>query len=490
MLARMSLVPRLWLALWLATGLILVWLMLALVGARVYEEINRAGWSVDMFVHRPDGTPAIKSFHLGDATSSWRTLEGRPLTVRDGEPTLDGAQLRGPIDRRRFREPGWSERTEPFFDGRKPPADWYFLHDGKPAGWGYFVGYDHNSRKRIGYLGRLGFRSDLPPTDERFAVPGRMVHDRDWCARAVGRGPDGQGGLQPQASGIAANVVHVLSVGHLYEVDLTRRAVRDVWPAGDLLSLGVVSEGPAAVDSDRQADALRSWLVLRTQDRIVLFGVQRGDERSYGLPQELREVEFILYLAVNGTAMAYFGHEEADSQLTFRHCRFDVAGQVVERGTVSLNMGQGVPVLLADRYQWLSRSLMLPAPLPFATTTMTETWDDPKNDTVESNLGSTLVRIWRYNWPGFGVTAILSAALAWLCRRRQRRYAQGGTSAWMVFVFLFGPFGWLGYLWHRRWPVLAACPACGRAAPRDREACASCRAEFPLPDRTGAEVFA
>jgi hypothetical protein len=48
----------------------------------------------------------------------------------------------------------------------------------------------------------------------------------------------------------------------------------------------------------------------------------------------------------------------------------------------------------------------------------------------------------------------------------------------------------VGYLFHRRWPVMDACPACGRPVPRDRDSCAACGAEFPPPALKGIEVFA
>jgi predicted amidophosphoribosyltransferase len=60
----------------------------------------------------------------------------------------------------------------------------------------------------------------------------------------------------------------------------------------------------------------------------------------------------------------------------------------------------------------------------------------------------------------------------------------------VIFVLLGGIPALLGYLWHRRWPVLEPCPACGQVVPRDREQCARCGVEFPVPKRHGIEVFA
>ena len=84
----------------------------------------------------------------------------------------------------------------------------------------------------------------------------------------------------------------------------------------------------------------------------------------------------------------------------------------------------------------------------------------------------------------------LSALFAWICARRQAKYAQPWTKTWVVFVFLLGLPGLLGYLWHRRWPVLEKCPSCQAASPRDRLACPRCHADFPEPGPVGLEVLA
>ncbi len=88
------------------------------------------------------------------------------------------------------------------------------------------------------------------------------------------------------------------------------------------------------------------------------------------------------------------------------------------------------------------------------------------------------------------VVSLFSAVLAFLCWRRNRRFHQPASIVWLVFVFLAGLPGLVGYLFHRRWPVLEACPACKQSVPRDRDACAECGAEFPPPPLKGIEVFA
>ena len=92
----------------------------------------------------------------------------------------------------------------------------------------------------------------------------------------------------------------------------------------------------------------------------------------------------------------------------------------------------------------------------------------------------------------FCLTALISAALAALCFRRQRRYGVplAERIGWPLFVFLFGLPGWIGYRYCRRWPVLEECEACHVPAPRNTEACPACQRGFPLPAATGSEIFA
>jgi hypothetical protein len=85
---------------------------------------------------------------------------------------------------------------------------------------------------------------------------------------------------------------------------------------------------------------------------------------------------------------------------------------------------------------------------------------------------------------------VVGGVAAWLCYRRQRRFALPWTAIWVAFAFLGGVPGLIGYLVHRRWPPLDTCQACGELVPRDRGHCAHCGTEFSPPAPKGIEVFA
>jgi hypothetical protein len=107
-----------------------------------------------------------------------------------------------------------------------------------------------------------------------------------------------------------------------------------------------------------------------------------------------------------------------------------------------------------------------------------------------ADVAARRAEIWNATWPPLLVVSVLSASAALIAYRRQKRYAARGAIAWAIFVFITGPAGLLGYLWHRRWPVVERCASCHARAPRDRGDCLRCHTEFPAPKQLGCEVFA
>jgi hypothetical protein len=109
-----------------------------------------------------------------------------------------------------------------------------------------------------------------------------------------------------------------------------------------------------------------------------------------------------------------------------------------------------------------------------------------------ASYGEALRQTISHLWPSLLLAHLLAAVLAWLCYRRQVLYAADSRSrvVWPVLVFLFGLPGWIGYRYHRAWPQLDPCPDCGALVPQDREQCARCSAEFPLPLLLGTEIVA
>ena len=66
----------------------------------------------------------------------------------------------------------WNLRIRAFADGMMPATFWYLISDGRAQGSAYFVGYDSESKRRVGFIGTAGFREESLPAEERFPFSG------------------------------------------------------------------------------------------------------------------------------------------------------------------------------------------------------------------------------------------------------------------------------------------------------------------------------
>jgi hypothetical protein len=85
---------------------------------------------------------------------------------------------------------------------------------------------------------------------------------------------------------------------------------------------------------------------------------------------------------------------------------------------------------------------------------------------------------------------LISFPFAVLAFERQRSLHLGWQVPWAVFVFLFGPLGWVAYRVHRQWPAISKCEHCANPSPQHLSACTACGERFLPPPPTGTEIFA
>ena len=217
-------------------------------------------------------------------------------------PTISGASLVLP----RFEDPaefplGWPRRIVPLADDRRPPVYWYFVHDGKLDGSGYFVGYDSYSKARVGYIGLDGFRPDEPPAAERIAVDGRlMAAGTVFAARYFY-----QAGAEPYY-GQGARTLQMASDNSILEVDLRRRAVRKQMEYGGILGLGSYSRPippPANATDDVELHARRQFLIVRTSEHLIVTDLAGRMHASYPLPEEFRDKPLTFWEISDGKAL-------------------------------------------------------------------------------------------------------------------------------------------------------------------------------------------
>jgi len=204
----------------------------------------------------------------------------------------------------------------------------------------------------------------------------------------------------------------------------------------------------------------------------------------YTLPEELRDKTITLYELDAGTALVTSSRRLPDKGQREELLWIDASGKVLRRAEVSFNEDKGSE----ERDAWTA-ALIIPSLIPLALIA-TSVPLGQETSGLAPDYATALAHSLAVFWPALLTITLLSAVLAWYCFRRHRRYYQPYSGVWFAFILLTGLPGLVGYLFHRRWPVLEKCPACGHVVPRDRETCAKCGAAFPPPALKGSEVFA
>jgi hypothetical protein len=162
---------RLMVATFLALGFGTLWfLLMIMIGGEILEAWQGpAAWpSREEFVVHADGTPLIRSTPRGSLVSAYRDLNGGELAEADNPPLVQPAWLDvgGRASRlalfdlmldRSLSVANWSRRLRLFVDNSHPELYWFFVHNGRTQGAGYFVAYDRTQKRPVGCIGPAGF---------------------------------------------------------------------------------------------------------------------------------------------------------------------------------------------------------------------------------------------------------------------------------------------------------------------------------------------
>jgi hypothetical protein len=503
---QIGIVQPLLLAAVIAIGFGTVWAVSISWGVHMAKELVRSAQPFERLNFRTDGTPVIETYTTSghDENVAYRDLEGNPLSLSREEAWLGNGHL--PDSRGVEYDFGypwgggfrWNEQMSGYNDGAQPMTYWYFVCAGEPPNSGYFVGFDSVSRQRTGYIGRKGFQPAVPDAEERFPWRHRKITE-SVVARSQYQPSDCEpscGYFISSPERIPPRLVYLLANDGVVEVDLLKRSARVVLKESGLLSARQLIRAlptPMTANSAAYLSKVKGYLAVRATDRILILDLAGKLESSFTIPVNLRDARaFMFCLLSDNSAILDVPSPDLRSMtpMAAGHWQLmwiDAKGNILRQKDYTVKRGD-----FAGRAKYLpwDTAMAVPAPLGIAVMSIVlaplisiSLGEEP------AYLGS-LGRLCAEFWPAAVGIVLLSAALAWLCYRRQRRFAQPWTGVWVAFVFLAGLPGLVGYLFHRRWPVLEACPTCGRSVPRDRDACAACGAEFPAPQPKGIEVFA
>jgi hypothetical protein len=473
----------------LAAGFGVAWGVAALWAVEVGAYVVLAPPPGEQLGFRADGTARI-AVHAGPSGErEFRDLQGNlvPEPEDDAEFLATSVLPAALPEGTPTGEVPWEARVRAFADGRVPATFWYFIGDGRPAGTGYFVGYDSKSRALVGYLGTAGFREGPPPADELIPFAGVTSGPR---SRVLSTQPDHNptehpghlsGARAPHGSLSPWDVYVLGRGGKLYHADLRTRTVELALDEPGLRSAAVVS------GTHDPARGTPSHLAARVRDAVLVLDERGRVLRRYPLPEVVRDRGVTFGECTTGEAVAYWSSPDDDYGAEVRHRIFWVAPAGTTREAAVTLPRRGGLLLLR-----VLAGAALPTPVGQAGLFGVFLPRQQQESGAAATYGEALGRSLEMGWPTLLFAQALAAGLALLCYRRQVRYAATGAERWLwpLFVLVVGWPGWIGYRFGRSWPVLERCPACRTGVPRDRDACARCEEEFPRPALKGTEVFA
>lgn len=490
-----------------AVGLAVAWGTVAMwAGVFVVQFQYRAQVYENILV-RADGTPVVQTQQLRNyrwSDQTYRTLDGKVVEVGTSD------QLPATSFASRDKPPGlfeynfhWAERLAGVGGGQPTSALWFAVRDDQPLGRVYLVGYDSKSNALVGYIARNGFGRALPPRDQWFDI-GRAP--LAWGNGAIASTSQ----IAPAAKSYSYSYVtgesqlppwllYVIDGEAVIEVDVRSHSVRTVLKATNIGQVTMGYEQPpsaarstAAEQKGREEPATKTRqpdfiprVAVRTDDRVIVIDPAKGDRREYLLNGSFRDTYFSGYLLASGELLVEWqekGAPPGETNLAWLRTDGSIARQeklslaAVPQPSEKLGMWLAVPVAPVAA-GWLAGVSVI-APLGMIQSNEVATY------------GEGLRKV--FDVAGLPLVAVvaISILLALQTMRLQRRYHRGDTGAWATFVFLLGVPGFVAYLVENRRAKMEECGACHEVVPRDREACASCHAEFAPPPRVGTEVFA
>jgi hypothetical protein len=478
-----------------ATGFGTLWFVLTLwLGTTILEARQgkrRLYW--ESLVVTADGTPLIESVPRDNLSlTTYRDMNGRAHDAVERKDQLPAVYLSGEheTDALFLAQPTWPQRIKVFMDEREPAALWYFMHDDKPDGSGYFVGYERVSNRLIGYIGLSGFRANPVPPDDRIPVRGEQTLGySNWSSAPISIYSGRDWGLRPDRWDVPPRLVHVPSGNNLRLVDLSARTVITVFEAPQpIVSVGI----PTLSSFSGGEPTRRRPILVRSGQKIYRLDHEYKLISTFSIPPEVDRRSRVTWFEANdGQAVAECiaqnrGDELFDSSLTKPTVyRISEQGEVRELLELSLQNGANTP---SEQAQLSLMALGLPAPAILLTAQSFMTIAGNQSQRSPAAPGTFLGQ----SWPALVAVVALSFVLAAMAWRRSRAFglSKREQAVWAGFVFLFGVPAFAGYLLHRRWPVREPCPHCHSRCARDRDACAECGTPFPDPALKGTEIFA
>lgn len=470
-----------------------------------------------------DGTPFLSGYHYACQPnianeSVHKSLEGETLPFTTSRRWLGGACF---SQRGENQGISWPERMW-IFPSRKDGINylWYFIHDGQAHGKAFFVGYDYETRQRIGFLGTMGFQeAEIPPegmfpvTLSNGSLTSCIVGEIPWINHYIY--------MNEQSFGSGSNNnFYIHAENRIYRIDLKSASVQKVYES---LSEPVVSiiDYSMLLGVDTQSERC---LAIRTASRVILLDPEGNETFQAKLPERIAHAKsFSIYKVSDdhliattetittkrsalvhqgdfppgtGDLLEENGDRDGDYRVQIRQVgitHFHPDGSTtsfsqimfpIQRHSRANQWTMGIIWLLAcpvlsDGILLLTPFVLLLQGIPIKEG-FDAFWDDfSQNFEIISFIAFFL---FSHLFP------LIWCLFAW---RKTKSFRLSGCEQryWVGFVYICGLCGYVGFLGHRKWPVMEKCPGCGGSTPVTHPNCLHCGIRLPAPELRGIEIF-
>ncbi|HXY33863.1 MAG TPA: hypothetical protein VEI07_06515 [Planctomycetaceae bacterium] len=478
-----------------ATGFGTLWLIAVAVFGTIILDTFFSGESRarETIVVRSDGEPLIET-RRARAVEGYRDLDGHPH-AGPGQPLIQpvavlwGSKIEEGIEY--FFRSGrvdWNWRLRAFEDDQHQSNHWFFIHDGKDNGAGYFVGYNWATLERLGFIGESGFSPDPLPRTEWIPVGRDLMIWTQWSSVQL-EFDSGQVERRTYQikSRVPSHLVYVPSGNRLRLVDLAQRTVRTVFEAKlPIESFSLANESPSVRPVPVPAPTQLPAIYVRTAGGIYALADDHRVIWTLPFADEAEQTRLaMLYAAPDGKSTLTIRRGWEGNIMHDRVYWLSARGLIERHQDADTKIGD---LVWNERVEGLLLAWAVPVPAVFPAlqpfvmvrgdmaASYREGWELMLQDSWLSLVGVALASV------------VLASATWWHSERFALPLRE--RLAWWAFVALGGLPGFAGYLLHRHWPLREKCPHCLAVTPLATGACARCEKRFPGPVPKGTEVFA
>jgi hypothetical protein len=467
------------LALLLAIGLWTMWILGWMLAASATSGYFR-GVSFKQLNFTVEGEALLRTYPAGNRDQLdpiYHTLDGKRVVDYESLHLNDSyvRNISPPELKKMPALNSWAMRMVGFVGAGPSRTFWYLIHDAQSDGSAYFVGYDYQTRQLVGYFARDGFRTAIPPADERFKISFARFQQGGWEPYS------GRRLMQPNAAGSKRHNLFLLSGGELFKINLSLHTIEPVAMPDKVVSLGVYTQLAAREDDGPVVEEVR--IVVRLANELRFLS-EKGEPLG-GIPitPKFRDQNIFLRGTTSGEfVLEVHSAKVSDGSLTLAWLSAD--GKELKQRVVQIRD----PSTSSPFEAWLLNGL-IPVPLALGVISVIAAVIQVRNGQVPDFAMAYAELIARF-WLPCTLVLVVSLILAIWVYRRHGRYKSRDAATWAVLVLLLGPLGLVGYLLHRQWPARTTCEHCGKLMPRNRSTCMACVAEFLPPAMKGVEVFA